>query len=50
MIVHTYPVGDLIEHDVEGGPCDCNPVSETVPNRNGEDGLHVIHNALDGRD
>lgn len=50
MIVHTYPVDDLIEHNTEGGRCACDPVFEVVPNPDGQDGLQVIHNALDGRE
>lgn len=48
--VHTYPVADLIEHELEGDRCPCGPTSEHVPNPHGPDGWLIIHHSLDGRE
>lgn len=48
--VHTYPVGDLIEHDTDGGDCPCGPTVEPVFREDGSNGWHVIHHSLDGRE
>lgn len=49
-IVHTYPVGDLIEHDTDGGDCICGPTTEAVMREDGSNGWQVIHHSLDGRE
>lgn len=41
--IHTYPLNDLREHEVDGKPCWCNPRIE-------EDGDLIVHNAMDGRE
>ncbi len=48
--VHTYPVGDLIEHDTTGEPCVCVPRVEAVPREDGSMGWLVVHASLDGRE
>lgn len=48
--VHTYPVGDLIEHDTDGGDCVCGPTTEPVKRDDGSVAWHVIHHSLDGRE
>lgn len=48
--VHTYPVGDLIEHDTEGGDCICGPTTEAVFREGGSNGWSVVHHSLDGRE
>ena len=50
MTVHTYPVGDLIEHDVDGSDCICGPTIEPVFREDGSNGWLVIHHSLDGRE
>jgi hypothetical protein len=50
MIVHTYPVGDLTEHDTDGGDCVCGPTTEPVKREDGSIGWHIIHHSLDGRE
>lgn len=48
--VHTYPVGDLIEHDTDGGDCPCGPTTEAIFRPDGSNGWHVLHHSLDGRE
>lgn len=48
--VHTYPVGDLIEHDTDGGDCPCGPSVEAVFDEDGANGWLVVHHSLDGRE
>lgn len=48
--VHTYPAGDLIDHDTNGGDCPCGPTTEPVPRDDGSIGWHVLHHSLDGRE
>lgn len=48
--VHVYPVGDLIEHDVDGGDCLCGPSTEPVPREDVSMGWVVTHHSLDGRE
>lgn len=49
--VHTYPVNDLVEHDIDhDGDCVCGPTVEHVPNPNGPDGWLIVHHSLDGRE
>jgi hypothetical protein len=46
-VVHTYPVGDLVEHDTENfDACICGPDVEFVEGG----GRHVVHHSLDGRE
>ena len=47
--VHVSPLGDLIEHDLEG-ECVCGPRSEPVPRDDGSMGWVVVHASLDGRE
>jgi hypothetical protein len=43
--IHTYPLGDLIEHELTGTGCACGPdVIPSGPVR------QVIHHSLDGRE
>lgn len=44
-VVHTYPVADLIEHELEGDDCVCGP--DIVFS---EGGHQVVHHSLDGRE
>lgn len=45
-IMHSYPVGDIREHNMRGrGVCWCNPRIEEV-----EFGYAVMHNSMDGRE
>lgn len=48
--VHTYPTGDLIEHDTDGGDCICGPTTEPVPREDGSFGWLVVHHSLDNRE
>lgn len=48
--VHTYPVADLIEHEIDGSECPCGPTVEPVPREDGSIGWHVVHHSLDGRE
>ena len=48
--VHVSPVGDLIEHDVDGGDCPCGPTTKPVPRDDGSMGWVILHHALDGRE
>jgi hypothetical protein len=48
--VHTYPVGDLIEHETEGDGCVCGPTAEPVKRDDGSVGWHMLHHSLDGRE
>jgi hypothetical protein len=48
--VHTYPPGDLIEHDTDGGDCPCGPHTEPVKRDDGSYGWVVVHHSLDGRE
>ena len=50
MIVHTYPVNDLIDHDVDSDDCPCGPHVEPVLAEDGSCGWHVLHHSLDGRE
>lgn len=43
--VHTYPIGDLIEHETDGDDCLCGPDFEFV-----DGGLVISHHSLDGRE
>ena len=45
LILHVYPVGDLVDHDTEGGPCICCPEQIDLPDKQ-----IVIHHAADGRE
>lgn len=47
--VHTYPVDDLIPHEVDGDDCPCLPVTEPVERHDGTIRWVVIHHAWDGR-
>lgn len=48
--VHVVPVGDLIEHDTDGGDCLCGPSTEPVPDEDGSVGWVVVHHSLDSRE
>lgn len=48
--VHVEPVGDLIEHDTNGGECPCGPTTESVKAPDGSVGWLVSHHSLDGRE
>lgn len=48
--VHCYPVGDLIEHDTDGGECVCGPSTEAVFREDGSNGWLIVHHSLDGRE
>lgn len=48
--IHTYPVGDLIDHDTEGGECVCGPTTVAVERDDGSMGWLVQHHSLDGRE
>lgn len=48
--VHTYPVGDLIEHELVGDDCPCGPTVEPVHRADGTIGWHILHHSLDGRE
>lgn len=48
--VHVSPIGDLIEHDTDGGECPCGPTLEAVERDDGSYGWVLIHHALDGRE
>jgi hypothetical protein len=50
MIVHTYPVNDLVAHLTDGQDCPCGPTTEPVERVDGSFGWHVIHHSLDGRE
>lgn len=48
--VHTYPLNDLIAHELDGDDCPCGPTTEPVMRADGSNGWHVIHHSLDGRE
>lgn len=48
--VHVVPVGDLIEHDADGGDCLCGPATEPVMRDDGSSGWLITHHSLDGRE
>lgn len=48
--VHTYPLNDLIEHQLDGDDCPCGPTIEPVPRDDGSYGWLVVHHSLDGRE
>lgn len=48
--VHVVPIGDLIEHDSDGGDCPCGPTVEPVPRDDGSMGWMHVHHSLDGRE
>lgn len=48
--VHVLPLGDLIEHDGDGGDCPCGPTTEAVMRDDGSNGWLVVHHSLDGRE
>jgi hypothetical protein len=50
VIVHTFPVNDLVEHDTEGDDCVCGPTLEPVERDDGSFGWLISHHALDGRE
>ena len=45
MIVHTYPMNDLREHDVDGMSCWCHPQAEEC-----DGGTLIVHNSMDRRE
>jgi hypothetical protein len=48
--IHVYPVGDLVEHDTDGGECVCGPTVEPVEREDGSFGWVTTHHSLDGRE
>jgi hypothetical protein len=46
MTIHSYPVNDLIEHELRCDACVCGPELEYVDGG----GLLVKHHSLDGRE
>lgn len=44
--VHVWPDDDLVDHDVDGGPCPCGPTLEEQPNGT----VLVTQHSLDGRE
>jgi len=48
--IHTYPLGDIIEHDRSGEDCICGPEVVPVECKDGSINWHIIHHALDGRE
>ena len=49
-VIHTYPVNDLVEHELEGEGCVCGPDVEAVFRDDGSNGWLVKHHSLDGRE
>lgn len=47
--LHVHPVGDLIEHDLEGD-CPCGPTAQPVTRDDGSIGWMQVHHSLDGRE
>lgn len=47
--LHTYPVGDLIEHEMSED-CICGPEIEPVKRDDGSIAYLVSHHSLDGRE
>lgn len=50
QIVHTYPVNDLIDHELEGDECPCGVTTEPVQCEDGSYGWVILHHSLDGRE
>mgnify|MGYP006199259849 CR=1 FL=1 len=53
VVVHTYPPNDLIEHNIDDYVkeyCPCLPFEEVVDRQDNHVGIHVKHNAWDGRE
>ena len=48
--VHTYPLNDLIAHELDGDDCPCGPTTEPVPAGDGSIGWVIVHHSLDGRE
>ncbi|MDF2045135.1 hypothetical protein P2P98_03095 [Microbacterium sp. Kw_RZR3] len=48
--VHVSPIGDLIEHDTNGGECPCGPTAKPVERADGSMGWIILHHSLDGRE
>lgn len=48
--VHTFPVGDLIEHATDGDDCVCGPTTKPVPREDGSIGWQIVHHPLDERE
>ena len=48
--VHTFPVGDLVEHDTDSGDCVCGPTTKPVTRDDGSIGWQIVHHSLDGRE
>ena len=44
-VQHVYPLGDTIDHELEGDDCPCGPTVEFVTG-----GSVVVHHSLDGRE
>jgi hypothetical protein len=47
--IHTYPVRDLIEHELSP-ECVCGPECVPVEREDGSFGWHFRHHSLDGRE
>lgn len=48
--MHVFPIGDLVEHEVDGEPCVCGPSTEWLIGRDGSTGKLVTHHSLDDRE
>ena len=48
--VHTYPLNDAVEHELEGTDCVCGPEVVPVEREDGSMGWQVVHHSLDGRE
>lgn len=51
-VVHTYPVRDLLDHEIDCYPeelCTCLPFEKSYEREDGTVAVQVIHNAWDGR-
>jgi hypothetical protein len=47
---HVHPVGDLVEHELEGEDCICGPEVIPVECDDGSMGWVISHHSLDGRE
>jgi len=50
VVVHVYPVNDLIEHDTDSDDGICGPTPEAVAREDGSMGWLMSHHSLDGRE
>lgn len=47
---HIYPLDDLKPHVIDGQPCPCNPLVETISRGGVITGWMITHNSFDGRE